>query len=235
MTTVRERAREALADSDVFGSLTDDELDRLIGYGTTTTYRSGQVIFQKGDPGDSLAVVLGGRVKISTVSLDGREALLTFVDPGHSFGEIALLDGKPRSADATAVEATELFVLKRRDLLAYLEQHPEIALRIIGVLCQRLRRTTEILEDVFLLQMGPRIAKALLRLVADYGRRCPDGSVRIEVKLSQRELGSYVGLARENVNRQLGAWRGEGIIAFEAGHIVVRRLDRLKAIAEERG
>jgi CRP-like cAMP-binding protein len=229
---VRQDIVDALADSDVFGSLTDEELERLIAYGTTVVYRAGQLIFQKGDPGDSLAVVVRGRVKISSISLDGREALLTFVEPGHSFGEIALLDGKPRSADATAVDPTELFVLKRRDLLSYLEQHPEIALRIIGVLCQRLRRSTEMIEDVVLLQMGPRIAKALLRLLADYGRRHEHG-VLIDLKLSQRELGSYVGLARENVNRQLGAWRQAGVITFDGGYIVVRNVDRLRAIAQE--
>jgi CRP-like cAMP-binding protein len=229
---MNERVADALADSDLFGSLTEDELARLVAYGATQNYRGGQVIFQKGDPGESVAVVVRGKVKISSISLDGREALLSFVDVGHCFGEIALLDGKARSADATAAEDTELFVLKRRDLMSFLERHPEIALRIIGVLCDRLRRTTEMIEDAVLLQMGPRIAKALLRLLRDFGRKHAEG-IRLDLKLSQRELGSYVGLARENVNRQLGAWRQAGLVSIEGGQIIVHKLERLRQIAQE--
>lgn len=222
--------REALSDSDVLGSLTEPELDRLIPFGIVQTQRAGELIFQKGDPGLSLMVVLKGRVKIGSMSLDGRESLLTFIGPGESFGEIALLDGKPRSADATAVEATELFVLRRKDLLGYLERHPEISLRIIGVLCARLRRVTEMAEDATLLNMTPRIARAILRLAGEYGEAV-EGTIRLGLKLSQRELGCYVGLARENVNRQLGVLRQEGVIAIESGHIVIRDPGRLRSIA----
>jgi CRP-like cAMP-binding protein len=232
MADRRPGVKEALSDSDVLGSLTEPELDRLIPYGIVHTHRPGEVIFQKGDPGESLMVVLHGRVKIGSVSIDGRESLLTFIEPGASFGEIALLDGKPRSADATAVEPTELFVLRRKDLLGYLERHPEIALRIIGVLCARIRRITEMAEDATLLNMTPRIARAILRLAAEYGQ-VADGTIRLGLKLSQRELGCYIGLARENVNRQLGAWRQNGVIAVEGGHIVIRDPARLKAIARE--
>lgn len=227
----QQRIREALADSDIFGSLTDDEIDGLAAYAATVQFAAGQVIFQKGDVGDSVAVVVSGRVKISALSHEGREAVFTFIEPGRCFGEVALLDGKARSADATAVEQTELFVLRRADLLGFLERHPEIALRIIGVLCMRLRRTTEMVEDAVLRNMGPRIARALLRLAGDYGVRCPDG-LRIDLKLSQRELGSYVGLARENINRQLGLWRQEGLVSIEQGRIVLRDPDRLRFIAE---
>lgn len=214
------RVREALADSDFFGSLTEAEIDRLVSFGTVVKLAAGQLLFQKGDPGDRLAVVVSGRVRIGTVTPEGREAALNYVEPGQSFGEMALLDGKPRSADATALEPTELFVLERRDVLAFLEHHPEVALRIIGVLCQRLRRTTEMVEDAGLRAMAPRIARALLRLAADHGRRLPEG-VRIELKLSQRELGAYCGLARENVNRQLSLWREAGLVRNEGGYLVI--------------
>ncbi len=230
MADRRTGVKEALSDSDVLGSLTEAELDRLIPYGVVQTHRAGEVIFQKGDPGESLMVVLKGRVKIGSISVDGRESLLTFIEPGASFGEIALLDGKPRSADATAAEASELFVLRRKDLLSYLERHPEISLRIIGVLCARIRRITEMAEDATLLNMTPRIARAILRLAAEYGEAV-DGAIRLGLKLSQRELGCYVGLARENVNRQLGVWRQEGVIAIESGHIVIREPARLRSIA----
>ncbi len=230
--TNREAIREALADSDLFGALAEEELDRLLAFGRRVRYPAGKVIFQKGDPGDSLMVVLSGRIKIGTLSAEGREAVLSFIEPCRSFGEVALLDGKPRSADATAVTAVELFVLRRADVMSFIERHPGIALRIIGMLCAKLRRTTEMIEDHVLLQMEARIARALLRLAAEYGRPCADG-VRIELRLSQRELGGIVGLARENVNRQLAAWRGRGLLSIDRGTITLRDLERLRGIAAD--
>ncbi len=224
------RLRESLADSDVFGALTDEEVDRLINYGNPVRHSRNHVIFQKGEPGDSLMVVLSGRVKISNVSAEGKEALLNFIEPGHSFGELAMFDGKPRSADATAAEPSELFVLRRADVLTFLERHPEIAFRIIGILCERVRRTSELLEESVTLNMPTRLARMLLRLARIYGRSHPDG-MHIELKLSQRELGSYVGLARENINRQLAIWRNDGIASIEDGIIILHDVKALERIA----
>ncbi len=230
----REAIREALADSDVFGALEDNELERLVGYGRRVRHPPGKVIFQKGDPGDSLMVVLEGRIKIGTLSAEGREAVLSFIEPCRSFGEIALLDGKARSADATAVTAVELFVLRRADVMSFIERHPGIALRIIGMLCAKLRRTTEMVEDHVLHQMEARIARALLRLAEDYGVSCGDG-LRIELRLSQRELGGIVGLARENVNRQLADWRGRGLLTMARGTITLRDPEAIRRIAAAGG
>ncbi len=226
------RVREALADSDVFGSLTEEEIGRLVGYGTMVKVPAGRVIFQKGDPGESLAVVVSGRVRIGTVSADGREAVLNFVDPGCTFGEMAIFDGKPRSADAVAVEPCELFCLERRAALTFLERHPEVALRVIGVLFLSETATTEMVEDSGVRAMAPRIARALLRLAADHGRPVPEG-IRIELELSQRELGAYCGLARENVNRQLSLWREAGIVRFEGRKLVLVDRAALERIAAE--
>jgi CRP/FNR family transcriptional regulator, cyclic AMP receptor protein len=179
--------------------------------------------------------VLRGRVKISNVSLEGREAVHNLINPGRVFGEIALLDGKERTADATALEPTELLVLQRRDFIPFVESHPpRMALRLIEVLCAKLRRTTTVVEDTAFLTTGPRIAKALLRLAEEYGRReGGGGAVRIELKLSQRELGGMVGLARENVNRQLREWREDGLIRIDRGCVVIEDVESLGAIAEE--
>lgn len=227
----RERViRDALMDSDVFGALEEEEIDKLALCGQTLHYEAGRTIFQKGDPGDSLMVVVSGRVKIGTLSTDGREAVLNYVGPCQSFGEIALLDGKPRSADATAVEATELFVLRRRDVLSFVERHPDIALRIMGMLCARLRYTTEMLEDHLTVDMATLLARALLRLSRIYGQKCAEG-IRIELPLSQRELGSIVGLSRENVNRHLSDWRGRGILRLDQRRITICRPEALVAIA----
>lgn len=228
------RVAEALAESDLFGALTDPEIESLMAFGTMQRWAAGHVIFQKGDKGDFLAVVVKGRIKIGMITAEGKEAVIDFFDPGRSFGEIALLDGKVRTADATAVEPSELFLLKRKDLTTFLERHPDVALRIIGVLCARLRRTTEMVEDAVLRSMPARIARGVLRLAADFGRPVQQGTL-IDLKLSQRELGNYVGLARENVNRQLSLWRHDGIVAFEDGLITIQDMPRLRGIAASEG
>ncbi len=237
MTTQRSPAelRAILASNELFGALTAEQLDRLLAYAHTASYPAGAMIFQKGDPGQSLMAVLRGRVKISNVSLEGREAVHNLINPGRVFGEIALLDGKERTADATALEPTELLVLQRRDFIPFVESHPpRMALRLIEVLCAKLRRTTAVVEDSAFLTTGPRIAKALLRLAEEYGRREADGAaVRIDLRLSQRELGGMVGLARENVNRQLREWREEGLIRVDHGLVVIEDMEGLGAIAEE--
>ena len=122
-------------------------------------------------------------------------------------------------------------MLQRRDFIPFLERNPRVTVRLIEVLCARLRRTTVIVEDSAFLTMAPRVAKALLRLAEEHGR-VRRGQVRIDLKLSQRELGGLVGLARENVNRQLRVWREEGLIHLDHGHIVIESMERLRAVAE---
>lgn len=233
MATVKlDMIRDALADSDVFGALYDDEIDKLAEYGSVSTIPAGRTVINRGDPGDSMMIVLSGRMKVSNISSDGKEAILNFIDEGRCFGEIALLDGKQRTADVAAMEKTEVLVLRRGEVIRFIETHPDVALRMIGVLCQKLRRTTELVEDGMLLGMSPRVARALLRLSRDYGVRTPEG-VRIELRLSQRELGALAGSAREVVNRQLRIWKDEGVIAIEGGKLTILRAQELEDLAEE--
>lgn len=227
-----DEVRRALEANDVFGELSKEELEALLAYGATMRFRAGETIFQRGNPGESMMVVLSGRVKISNYSADGKEAVLNFIEPGGVFGEIALLDGKPRTADAAAMAPSELFVLRRRDLLPFLKARPQVAIRLIEVLCAKLRHATSMVEDIMLLNMGPRIARALLRLAEEHGRK-RGGAIRLDLKLSQRELGAYVGLARENINRQLKLWREKGLIAIEAGGITILDEEGLRRAAEE--
>ncbi|HYD30890.1 MAG TPA: cyclic nucleotide-binding domain-containing protein, partial [Azospirillaceae bacterium] len=114
-----------------------DDLKRLAAAATLAHYPSNGVIFQKGDPGDSLMAVIRGRVKICCHSADGKELVLNIINRGGVFGEIALLDGEPRTADAVALEEADLLLLRRSQFLPYLEAHPDLALRLMGVLCKR--------------------------------------------------------------------------------------------------
>jgi len=141
---------EILAGHFLLRHLQAEELSRLAASATLVRHRAHATIFQKGDLGGSMMAVVTGRVKICTYSPDGKELVLNIIDRGGLFGEIALLDGQPRSGDAVALEDTELLVLERTRLMPFLTANPEIPTRLIAVLCQRLRQTSEALEDALL-------------------------------------------------------------------------------------
>ena len=205
------------------------ELEAVLRLSSERRYRKGQTIFQKGDAGSSMMAVLSGRVRIGAISLEGKEITLNMVDAGEVFGEIALLDGKPRSADATAIEDTLLLVIERRTFLPFLEADQSLALRLLSVLCERLRQTSEALGDFVMFDLEARLGRTLVKLADDYGR--PNGQgVRISIKLSQNDLSRLVASSRESVNKQMRAWEEAGLVAKEGGLIVLPRLAELKRL-----
>jgi len=222
--------RALLAQHFVLAQLTPEELDRVVAMATERQLANGRVIFQKGDPGTSLMAVLSGRVRISAYSEDGKEVILNIIDPGQVFGEIALLDGKERTANATAMGPTKLLVLDRREFIPFLERNPKIAIRLLEVLCERVRRTSEMVESVAFLDFGARLARLLLRLAETYGKETTEG-IRIDLKLSQTDLGNLIASTRESVNRQLNAWSEDGIIELERGQITILDQDALEDLA----
>jgi CRP-like cAMP-binding protein len=211
--------------------LTRDELRQIAASATVTYHSPRETIFQKGDPGDSMMAVIRGRVKICTHSSDGKELVLNIIDRGGLFGEIALLDGEPRTADAVALDETDLLVLERRRLLPFLAAHPETTLRLISVICKRLRQTSEHLEEVLFLEAPSRVACWLLRLSETFGKPAPAG-VRLDIRLSQQQIGSLVGVSRESINKHLGDWQKIGCIAVDGGFITITDKERLEQIAE---
>jgi CRP/FNR family transcriptional regulator, cyclic AMP receptor protein len=219
----------ALLSSTLFQSMSQDELTAILSIATERLVGRGTVIFQKGDPGSSMMAVLKGRVRISTISPDGKELTLNTIHAGEVFGEIALLDGKPRSADATAIEACDLLVLERRLFMPMLRGNEDLLLRLLGTLCDRLRRTSLALEEIALFDLPARLARVLVKLGQDYGRPGP-GGVRIDVRLSQRDLSTLVAASRESVNKQLRHWREDGVVAIDGGYLVLRRVGELEAL-----
>jgi CRP-like cAMP-binding protein len=199
-----------------------DELQRISNLCHTQHLASGEVLFQKGDPGNALFGVRRGQVRIETGVSDGSRLTLNFMGPGDLFGEVAVLDGEPRTADATAGETTELFVLRREDFLGHLEREPKVAIKIIQLLCQRIRYQSERMEESMLQPLPVRLARRLFALAADYGS---------EVHISQEQLGVFVGAARESVNRQLQSWRKDGILDLQRGRIMLQNMQKLEAIA----
>jgi CRP/FNR family transcriptional regulator, cyclic AMP receptor protein len=213
--------RQIFERNSLLGKLSSDEIDKLLAYSRVEHYPAGQEIFAKGSPGNAMMLVLRGSVKICSISLGGREIVLNIINAGEIVGEIGLLDGGERSGDAVAKTDCELLVLNRRDFMPFLENHADICLILIRILCKRLRRTSEQVEDLLFLHLESRIAKALLELSERSGR--PEVEDRLlELHLSQSELGSIVGSSRESVNKQLMAWQKAGLVDIAKGLIVIR-------------
>ena len=217
----------ALAAHPLFGQLSEDERDRLVTYMRIARCPARTTLFEKGDPGSNMMLVLRGRVKICTRSEDGKEVIFNLVKSGEVFGEIALLDGAPRTAAAVTLDPCELLVLDRRDFIPFLHRHPEACMRLIEVLCERLRRTSEMVENLLFLEGEARLARSLVQLAENFGREVPDG-IRIDLRLSQQTLGDIVGLSRESVNKQMGHLRDKGVIEMSDRFVTVTDIDRLR-------
>ena len=220
--------RQVLRSSRLFARLGDTEIDQILAHATVSRYREGDQILAKGDPGNSMMAVLKGRVSITAPSPDGREIVITVMRDGDVFGEIALIDGKERTADASAMTDCELLIVPRRSVISMLERRPDLCIDLLTVLCERLRRTNEQVEDLAFLDLEARIAKVLLRLVHE--NEGGSSGKPIGVKISQRALGELVGGSRESVNKHLQDWKRSGIITIEKGAIVIRDLAALAAL-----
>jgi CRP-like cAMP-binding protein len=207
----------------MFADLGADELARIASLCHTRHLAAGERLFRKGDAGDALFGVRRGQIRIETGASDGGRLTLNFTGPGELIGEVAVLDGVSRTADATATEPTELFVLGRADLLGLLEREPKIALQIIMQLCRRLRWQSERTEESMLQPLPVRLARRLCALASDFGS---------EVHISQEQLGVFVGAARESVNRQLQLWRKDGILDLQRGRILLQNIGKLAAVAK---
>ena len=214
-----ERALPFLKNSTFFGNLPDDALDALVRKGHIKIYPKNGVVCHHGDPGDSLMIILSGGVKITNTMADGREIVLGFLGFGDLVGEIAVLDGKERTANVVAIEDTEVFVIQRRDVLPVLIAYPSGTLEVIEILCDKLRAATSIIEDSTH-EMQARAARGLLRLAQQHGVKTKEG-IRIDLKLSQTDLGNYLGLSRANVSRLLTRLKGLGVIKTEGQQIVI--------------
>lgn len=211
------RLSEVIDPDSILADLPEDQLDELSTLGQRRKAPAGQTLFQKGDKGDYLAVVLAGRVKISAYSVAGAETVLNLLGPGDVLGEIAAIDGLDRTADAVASEACELLVIPRAVLLRQFGDDPDFALALARALCAKLRRTSEALEATTL-DMGGKVAAALLRL--SEGR----DEDTFEIEIDQTTLANYAGLTRSNVNRVLKRFERAGATLHQKG--VLRILDR---------
>ena len=215
----------------LFNSLTPSELDDLLDHAKVVRHPARASLFSRGDRGGQMIAVVSGRVRISLTGPDGHELILNVIEAGQLFGEIAMLDGRDRTADATILEPAELLIIDRRDFLPFLARHSEVAVRLMLTLCERMRTTTDQIEDIFLLPITARLAKKLLQIAAAHGEATPKG-VRIGPRLSQRELGGMLGVSRESINKHLAAWQKAGLVRIENGAITVCDRDAVGRLAD---
>jgi CRP/FNR family transcriptional regulator, cyclic AMP receptor protein len=215
-----------IRNSVIFGGLDDESLRALVQVSRTRRIRKGTMLFQQGDEGDALYGVIGGLIRICIAGESGKELTLGLMEPGDIFGEIALLDGLPRSADAYAAEDATLLVIDRAQFVPMLERGGKIARHVIELLCERLRENTERLGEHAFLNLQARLARKLQALAIAHGRRDAHG-ITIDVKLSQTELAQMLGVTREAVNKQLQTWTKLGVVHFDRGHITIADEKRL--------
>jgi CRP-like cAMP-binding protein len=224
--------RGLLAGHAVLGNLEPGDLDQLLGFARIRRIAAGEVIFRKSDAGNSMMSIVAGRVKVGVRGSDGREAVLAILGPGEMLGEMAIFDGHPRSADATALDQGELLVLNRRDVIPFLERHPAIAIRLLGIVCGRLRRASGIIEDRAFLSLSARLAKALLDLGSADGDPPAAGS-RLDLNMSQKTFASLLGTSRETLNKLLHDWAEAGMIRTGRGYLIIEQPESLSRMIAE--
>lgn len=211
-----------------FRDLEPEALDQLCRYAKHVTLKRGATLFSKGDPGNSLFAVISGTVKMSISSPEGRNAILNLIGPGEVFGEMAVLSGQARSADAIANTNCEMFVIDRRDFLPFMRNHPALAMKFIELLCERVRRTSDQVEQVILRDLPGRLASVLFALAERRKLELESQTIVI----TQQEISEMVGMTRESINKQLRAWSSRGWVRLEHGAIVVLDPVSLRELAE---
>lgn len=225
----RETAKAVLRRNFLFRGLPEDLIERVAALAFRRSFGKDEVIFSQGDDGDALYGVVSGRVRISAAGPEGREVFLNIMEPGDAFGEIAVIDGLPRTAGAVALDPATLIVIKRADFLHVLRHEPALAMHLLELFCQRLRWTSDLVEESAFLVGPARLARRLLVLAALHGRPVDD---HMELSLSQAELARFLGISRQFVNQHLQTWRANGWVALGRGSIVIKDPEALGRVAE---
>jgi CRP/FNR family transcriptional regulator, cyclic AMP receptor protein len=226
----KSRARTVLKTQSVFAACPDPVIDEIMRHAKHSKVSKGQPVCRQNEPGDSMMVVLSGSFKVTTVTTEAKEVVLNFLKSGAMIGEIACFDGGERTANVIALESCEIVSFYRRDLLPILHKSPEAMMALIEGLTGRLRNMIS-LVDSYSLETSARVASSLVRLAEEHGQSGRQGTT-IDVKLSQSDLGSHLGLTRETVSRTLGKFRDLGLADTRGMSIIVLDLDGLRDIAE---
>jgi len=221
-------AREALEGCVLFQHVDVQGLDACLACLRLRRFKRDETVFHQGDPGDALYIVASGRVKVVLPSPDASEgAILATLARGQFFGELAMLDGQPHSADVVAIEPTETLVLGRVDFERLFESEPSIRRSLVLALARELRRLTDHVEALHFLDLPQRLAQRIAEIALASPDAQPGTEVRLDWPYTQAELAGMVGGSRESVNRLLADFVGRGLIRFERDILVVPDAGRL--------
>ncbi|MEM1286216.1 MAG: Crp/Fnr family transcriptional regulator [Cohaesibacteraceae bacterium] len=228
-----------MADANLFSqslalaSLDEDLAEGLAGLARDMQLAANEVLFVAGDAGDSIYAVVEGSLKVAVISAEGSEQLLAILGPGHVVGEMALLDGEPRSATVQAIKATKVARIDKADFDRFADQNPAVYRHMLALVSKRLRQANDVLAARSFLPLPGRVAVALLQLGETFGKDLPDGRLLVHYKVSQADLAGMAGAARENVSRILNTWKRDGLISRISGYYCIENRDalaRLKAM-----
>lgn len=222
--------RRLLAGISIFEGIESHDMDHLLGITTTRKLAAGEVLFRKGDPGTELYGLMQGRLRVSGEGMDGTEVVFGFLEPGEVFGEVALLGASPRSATVEAVKPGELLCLHRNDFLPFLDRHPAVAVNLAGVLGERLRKLSALMEETLVLTLPARVAMNLAALAHTSGEPGPD-AIRFDLRLPRNRLDEFDGPTHQSVHEQIRSWEEEGLLTVERGSLTVRSMEGLEALA----
>lgn len=214
----------------IFSTLSEDDIKELKDYFTKEEYKKKDPIFSEGDPSDWLYAVLDGKVKITKLSAEGKEIIIEVISPGDIFGAIAVMRGFPYPANAVAMEETLLLKISRNNFLKILDGYPSVMYCIMQNIGDRMKGSHESLKNIALEKVSSRIASLLLKLAEKSGKETPEGTV-IDFRLTKQDIADMVGTTVETSIRTMSQFKKDGIVAEEEGQIVIKDLEKLKALA----
>jgi CRP/FNR family transcriptional regulator, cyclic AMP receptor protein len=211
----------------LFSELREDELRQIAGVVREQHYRKNVTIFHINDPGNALFILKNGMVKITIEDQSGREIILRILYPTEFFGEMALIDGMPRSATVTTQEPSDALIIYREQFISLIEKSPKILLDMAAVLSRRLRKVNELIRSLAFYDVYGKVARVLLNLAAERGRTTGRGTV-IDLRLTQQELAELAGMSRETMTRTLRDFQQAGCVSIDAGIITILETDMLQ-------
>ena len=221
-----EMRRAAVAGIELFRAMRPNERDAVLAGAGTRRFDKNAAVMRRGEDATGMMVILQGKLRVSVISPEGQEVSLGMLGPGDVLGEMALLDGGTRSADVNAVEECVVLTIQRAHFLELLRNNADLCLRLVRVLSQRVRQSNAFLEEIATLDLGARLGRLLARLAGSYGKE-EGGAIRINMKLSQKDLSTLVIGSREKVNRQLRQWEKDGVLSNEHGYILIHKMTAL--------
>lgn len=225
---------ELLSQSFLFADLPPNKLSQLLKNCQCLRLPGKKRVYRRGDAGEEMCIILSGGVKASTMSPDGKEIIFDLLSEGDFFGELSLLDGRPRTATVTTLVPSVLAVLRRDFLMSFMESSSITAIRLLHLLACRLRAADAFLEEVIFLDSETRLAKRIMALKEIYGK-VVGSTAQIELAVSQQDIASLVGITRESVNRHLKKWERAKIISLQQGRLAIHNLPRLQELATAAG